>query len=426
VSNYDDLPGTKSPTKVWGRGVPMDANTLQQVRRAADLPVTLGVAVMPDAHVGVGATVGTVIVTRAAVPPAAVGVDIGCGMVAVRLAQGFEGEGLHDGHVDESRGDIYDAILGEIPVGGPGAVGSWTESGGSVPADVMAIWGNGFERRWKTILHKNPGIDRKGKRGVTYEQLGTLGTGNHFIEVCRDLSGAVWVMLRSGSRGLGNRVGTYFIDRAKQEWIQTNPRPPLGDPNLAYLTEGTLLFDDYVEAVGFAQEFAAVNRKIMLARVLRALASVFPAKVVATSARAINCHHNYVTRERVAVGPNGGDGSADAWVTRKGAISARLGELGIIPGSMGARSYIVAGLGSLDSFQSSSHGAGRRMSRGQARREIPLADHVAAQAGIACRADETTLDEARGAYKDIDAVMAAQSDLVEVVATLSQLVCVKG
>ena len=244
--------------------------------------------------------------------------------------------------------------------------------------------------------------------------MGTLGTGNHFIEVCLDESNQVWVMLHSGSRGCGNRIGMYFIQAAKKEmerWFINLP-----DKDLAYLVEGSELFGDYVEAVQWAQDYALENRKEMMAAVLSALRQTLPE--FAVTDMAVNCHHNYVTKENHF--------GANVWLTRKGAVRAREGDLGIIPGSMGARSYIVRGKGNPMSFHSCSHGAGRAMSRGQAKKQFSLEDHDKATEGVECRKDEGVIDETPGAYKDIDAVMAAQADLVEVVHTLKQVVCVKG
>jgi tRNA-splicing ligase RtcB len=266
----------------------------------------------------------------------------------------------------------------------------------------------GYER----ILERHPRLDR----GASAEQLGTLGGGNHFIELCLDEEGRVWVMLHSGSRGVGNRIGTHFIELAKKDMQHHLHQLP--DRDLAYFREGAEHFDDYVEAVGWAQRFARENRELMMAAVLDALAH---SKLLPRFQRGevvVNCHHNYVEREEHF--------GVRLFVTRKGAVRAGRGELGIIPGSMGARSYIVRGTGNPQSFHSCSHGAGRLLSRGDAKRMFTLAEHAAATEGVECRKDSDVLDETPGAYKDIEAVMAAQSDLVEVVHTLKQVVCVKG
>jgi len=390
------------PIKLWTDGVPVEQAAMEQIRNVASLPVVgPHVAIMPDVHWGVGATVGSVIPTRAAIIPAAVGVDLGCGMMAVRT----------DLSVNDLTGKmavIREAVERQIPVGGPGIKGSWDQQG-TTPERVLRVWEREFDDGFARILVQHPRLREK----PTWTQLGTLGTGNHFIEVCQDLEdGGVWFMLHSGSRGVGNRIGTYFIERAKAQALRLD-RTVKTDVNLAWLDEGTALFRDYVEAVGWAQRYARRNRDLMMERVVsavrEALGRTFRADLVA-----VNAHHNYV-EER-----------AGLWITRKGAVSAKLGELGIIPGSMGAKSFIVRGKGNPDSFESCAHGAGRSMSRGAAKRAFTLADHAKATEGVECRKDAGVIDETPGAYKSIDAVMAAQSDLVEIVASLKQLVCVKG
>jgi tRNA-splicing ligase RtcB len=268
--------------------------------------------------------------------------------------------------------------------------------------------------RLLSIVEKHEKLRRASNRAPNH--LGTLGTGNHFIEICLDEADNVWVMLHSGSRGIGNAIGSYFIERAKEHmrrWFINLP-----DADLAYLPEGTNDFDDYVEAVGWAQDFAMANRQIMLRATIQAVYRALGREAAEPEIEAVNCHHNYVTREN-HFGHN-------VLVTRKGAVRAREGDLGVIPGSMGARSFIVRGKGNPESFHSCSHGAGRKMSRAAAKKTFTLADHETATAGVECRKDEGVIDETPGAYKDIDAVMAAQSDLVDVVHTLRQVVCVKG
>jgi tRNA-splicing ligase RtcB len=392
------------PIKAWVDGVAFEDAARRQVENVAGMPFVFHhVAVMPDVHFGMGATVGSVVATRGAVIPAAVGVDIGCGMVAVETS-------LSASQLPDSLTALRSSIERAVPVGGPGEVGSWKERGRhGVPAAIASSW-RGMQDGWSRIVEKHPKVER----GMTAEQLGTLGTGNHFIEVCLDERQNVWVMLHSGSRGLGNRVGTYFIEQAKAEMRRLHVNLP--DLDLAYASEGSELFDDYLGAVGFAQEFARINRELMLARVLDALRSHTPPFQLAKSA--VNCHHNYVSREHHF--------GADVLVTRKGAVRARAGELGIIPGSMGTQSYIVRGKGNAESFESCSHGAGRRMSRAQAKRTFSLEEHARAVAGVECRRDAGVLDETPGAYKPIDAVMEAQKDLVDVVHRLKQVLCVKG
>jgi len=390
------------PIKLWTDGVEVEHEAMAQIRNVASLPVVgPHVAIMPDVHWGIGATVGSVIPTKAAIIPAAVGVDLGCGMMAVRT----------DLTVNELAGKlavIRDALERAIPVGGPGIKGSWDQRG-TAPDRVLTVWEKEFDDGFARIQAKHPKIRQR----PTVTQLGTLGTGNHFIEVCQDLEdGGVWFMLHSGSRGVGNRIGTYFIEQAKEQALKRD-RTVKTDVNLAWLDEGTVLFDDYVEALGWAQRYARRNRDLMMEQVVAAVRGVLAIPVRADLVT-VSCHHNYV-EER-----------AGLYLTRKGAVSAKLGELGIIPGSMGAKSFIVRGLGHPESFESCSHGAGRRMSRGAAKRAFTVGDVRAQTAGVECRKDAGIIDELPGAYKDIDAVMVAQRDLVEVVATLKALVCVKG
>lgn len=394
--------------KCWTDGVQLEESARAQLVNVARLPVVGPyVAVMPDVHWGNGATVGSVIPTRAAIIPAAVGVDIGCGMVALKT-------GLTYQDIDGKFSLIRAAIERAIPVGGPGVRGSWREQGRSIPQIVMASWNKNFFDGYSKIVDKYPrlGKSKSGDAAPSVVQLGTLGTGNHFIEVCLGDDGFVWFMLHSGSRGVGNRIGTHFIERAKEQAIKLD-RTVDADAALAWLDEGTQEFDDYVEAVTWAQKFAFTSRSIMMGRVINAVASVVD-KQLLISERAINVHHNYVEQQD------------ELYITRKGAVSARLGELGIIPGAMGTKSYIVKGKGNPESFYSCSHGAGRRMSRGEARRTFTVEDLAAQTEGVECRKDKDVLDEIPSAYKDLDAVMNAQRDLVEIVTTLKATVTVKG
>jgi tRNA-splicing ligase RtcB len=391
------------PMKLWTEGVgEVEPAAMQQIRNVASLPVVgPHVAIMPDVHYGIGATVGSVIPTKAAIIPAAVGVDLGCGMMAVRT----------DLSVNDLEGRLPAIRAGleqQIPVGGPGIKGSWDEQS-MLPPRVMQVWEREFGDGFARIQAKHPKI----RQQPTYSQLGTLGTGNHFIEVCEDLEDdGVWLMLHSGSRGVGNRIGTYFIEQAKEQALRLD-RSVKTDVNLAWLDEGTKLFDDYVEAVGWAQRYARRNRDLMMVSVVATLRAVL-AQPFRADLVTVSCHHNYV-EERGGL-----------YLTRKGAVSAKVGELGIIPGSMGAKSFIVRGLGNLESFESCSHGAGRRMSRSAAKRAFTAGDVRTQTEGVECRKDAGIIDELPGAYKPIDAVMAAQRDLVEVVAVLKALVCVKG
>ena len=335
--------------------------------------------------------------TKGAIVPAAVGVDIGCGMCAVMTD-------LVANDLPDSLAGVRAAIEQAIPVG--------PRSHKEVPRSAEKAWYHRLKEDFGSIDSKHPGLTTKASPAY---QLGTLGGGNHFIEVCLDEADRVWVMLHSGSRNIGNRIGNYFIAKAKEEMERMFIRLP--DKDLAYLAEGSTLFDDYVEAVGWAQDYARINRDLMVVAVLDAVAEAL-GRTVGQGDVAVNCHHNYVAKEEHF--------GSKVWVTRKGAVRAGLGELGIVPGSMGARSYIVRGLGNPDSFHTCSHGAGRAMSRAEAKRRFTVEDHVRATEGVECRKDTGVIDETPAAYKDIDAVMAAQSDLVEVVHTLKQVLCVKG
>jgi len=394
------------PIQAWVEGVPVEQAALDQLRNVARLPVVRHhVAAMPDVHFGIGATVGSVIPTSGAIIPAAVGVDIGCGMMAVRTT-------LRASDLPDDLKGLRSAIERAVPHGrtdggGRNDRGSWSD----VPARNADTWRR-LEQGHRRIVAKHPRLER----GRTAEHLGTLGGGNHFIELCLDEADHVWCMLHSGSRGVGNRIGMHFIELAKKDMrmhLHTLP-----DHDLAYLREGSEHFDDYVHAVEWAQQYARHNRELMMHQVLEALRHSKLLPSFESGTVAVNCHHNYVARE-VHCGE-------ELFVTRKGAVRAGPGDLGIIPGSMGARSFIVRGKGNAQSFHSCSHGAGRAMSRGEATRRFTVADHEAATAGVECRKDASVLDETPAAYKDIDAVMAAQADLVEVVHTLKQVVCVKG
>jgi tRNA-splicing ligase RtcB len=393
------------PIKMWTRGVPVEDGARAQLARAAQMPfVFKHVAVMPDVHIGIGATVGSVIPTKGAVIPAAVGVDIGCGMMAARTS--LVASDLPD-NLEAIRSAIEQAVPhGRVVGRGKRDNGSW----GDPPAPIVEAWAT-LAQRFERLCDKHPRL----KNTNNLVHLGTLGTGNHFIELCLDEEQRVWVMLHSGSRGVGNAIGTFFIELAKQDMRKWHINLP--DEDLAYFPEGTDHFDDYVEAVGWAQDFAALNRRMMMTNVIRALRGQI-AKPFDAEMEAVNCHHNYVQREN-HFGEN-------VLVTRKGAVRAAKGVMGIIPGSMGAKSFIVRGLGNPESFDSCSHGAGRVMSRTAAKKLVTLDEHIADTAGVECRKDEGVIDETPKAYKPIEAVMAAQADLVEIVHTLKQVVCVKG
>jgi tRNA-splicing ligase RtcB len=405
---YDLLSDETSlvPIKAWTRGVQLEAQARAQLANIARMPFVHGwVAAMPDVHWGIGATVGSVIPTKGAIIPAAVGVDIGCGMTALRTS--LRAEDLPD-DLGKLRAAIEKAVPhGRTDNGGGNDRGAWRDP----PKAQVAAW-RAMEEDFKRIVDRHPAVAKS--RHV--QQLGTLGTGNHFIEVCLDEEKRVWFMLHSGSRGVGNKIGTYFIELAKKDMGRNLANLP--DKDLAYLEEGAEHFEDYRHAVEWAQRYATTNRALMMDAVVAAARATPGLPPFETGDVAISCHHNYVARERHC--------GEDVWITRKGAVRAGAGDLGIIPGSMGARSYVVRGKGNPESFESCSHGAGRAMSRGEAKRRFSVADHVAATAGVECRKDADVIDETPAAYKDIDAVMAAQSDLVEVVHTLKQVVCVKG
>jgi tRNA-splicing ligase RtcB len=393
-----------SPIKAWTVGVPFEAEAEAQLRRVAALPfIHKWVAVMPDVHAGIGATVGSVVATRGAIIPAAVGVDIGCGMMAVRTT--LSASALPD-NLHALRSAIEAAVPhGRTDNGGPNDRGAWH----ALPADVATAWRE-LDAAYAALSEKFPKLGR----GTSVNHLGTLGTGNHFIEVCLDESEQVWFMLHSGSRGVGNRIGSFFIELAKKDmrtWMVNLP-----DADLAYLPEGTEHFGDYWKAVSWAQKFAAKNRELMMKAVVRAAQAELPPFEL--SDVAVNCHHNYVAREHHY--------GADVLVTRKGAVRAQEGDLGIIPGSMGAKSFIVRGKGNREAFCSCSHGAGRKMSRTAAKKAFTVQDHEEATKGIECRKDAEVIDETPAAYKSIDDVMNAQRELVDIVHTLRQVVCVKG
>ncbi|MFT3718638.1 RtcB family protein [Pseudorhodoferax sp.] len=393
------------PVKMWTKGVPVEAEARQQLANAARLPIVFRhVAAMPDVHLGIGATIGSVIPTRKAIIPAAVGVDIGCGMMAARTT-------LRAGDLPDNLGPLRAAIEQAVPHGSaPRHRGRDPGSWENPPETVDQAWAT-LADEFDALCQLHPRLKNTNNR----KHLGTLGTGNHFIEVCLDEAGFVWFMLHSGSRGVGNAIGTHFIELARKDAERHQRNLP--DKDLAYFEEGAQYFGDYVRGVSWAQKFAMKNRAVMMANLVATVRSVIP-KPFEAQVEAVNCHHNYVQQERHF--------GEDVFVTRKGAVSARRGEMGIIPGSMGARSYIVRGLGNPESFESCSHGAGRVMSRTKARKTFTVRDQIEATAGVECRKDADVIDEIPMAYKDIDAVMAAQKDLVEVVHTLKQVVCVKG
>jgi tRNA-splicing ligase RtcB len=410
MSDYEVMIGENTvPIKMWTQGVPVEQEARNQLVNIATMPfIHKHIAVMPDVHLGKGATVGSVVPTKGAIIPAAVGVDIGCGMMAWRTDLTAADLPMS---LSAMRHDIERLVPhGRTDNGGDNDRGAWHD----LPADVADTFiASSLPDRFNSLIKSQPKLG-KWNLGRIGRQLGTLGTGNHFVEVCLDEEDRVWVMLHSGSRGIGNAIGQHFINLAREDmkrWFINLP-----DKDLAYIPQGSEHFSAYWDALKLAQSYAALNRRIMMRQTLRAVQ--MHTRNFKCDCEAINCHHNYVSREN-HFGEN-------VYVTRKGAVSAKAGELGIIPGSMGAKSFIVQGKGNLDSFCSCSHGAGRKMSRTAARKLFTLDDHARATTGVNCRKDEGVLDETPGAYKDIDAVMAAQADLVDVVHTLRQVLCVKG
>ncbi|WP_445495274.1 RtcB family protein [Photorhabdus sp. SF281] len=406
TNDYELMTAPNSaPVKMWTHGVPVEADAREQLLNTAKMPFIFShLAVMPDVHLGKGSTIGSVIPTHRAIIPAAVGVDIGCGMMAVRTS--LNANDLPD-NLYAIRHTIEIAVPHGRTVNHTGHdKGSWQKP----PETVDHHWSI-LQAGFKRLTDKYPQLLKTNH----HQHLGTLGTGNHFIELCLDESDRVWVMLHSGSRGVGNAIGNLFITLAQQDMKQHIANLP--DRNLAYFKEGSRHFADYMEAVGWAQNFARHNREVMMQHTLSALATVITKPFTAIM-EAVNCHHNYVQQEQ-HFGQN-------VLVTRKGAVAAHKGVMGIIPGSMGAKSFIVRGLGNKESFCSCSHGAGRVLSRTAAKKRFTIEDQKRATAHVECRKDSDVIDEIPMAYKDIEAVMAAQSSLVEVVHTLRQVVCVKG
>lgn len=392
------------PIKHWTNGVAFENEARIQVENVSQLPfIFKHIAIMPDVHWGMGATIGSVIPIKGAIIPAAVGVDIGCGMMAVQTS-------LNASNLPDNLSEIRLAIEAAVPHGrtdngGINDRGSW----GDCPEFVIDGWNELIKDYYQYV-----DIEPKLRKAKTATQLGTLGGGNHFIELCLDESGSIWIMLHSGSRGIGNAIGRHYIQLAKKDMERWFIQLP--DKDLAYFPEGSSNFKAYVNALNWAQKFARINRELMMQAVISALNISLPKFDLIDTA--INCHHNYVQKENHF--------GSNVWLTRKGAVSARKGQLGIIPGSMGAKSFIVEGKGNPDSFNSCSHGAGRTMSRRQAKKQFTIQDHIEATEGVECKKDESVLDETPGAYKIIDDVMAAQDDLVVIKHTLKQVVCVKG
>lgn len=401
------------PIKGWTMGVPVEPDAVKQLKNIASLPfIHSHVAVMPDVHVGKGATVGTVIATLGAIIPAAVGVDLGCGMAAQRTS--LTANDLPD-NLSQLRSLIEQLIPhGRTDDGGANDRGAWgTQVALDHPVESVRLEASRLQFELHKLVGKHQKLTRAANRA--WNHCGTLGTGNHFVEICLDEEDRVWIVLHSGSRGIGNAIGTYFIKKAQDEMRKHQINLP--DRDLAYLKEGSVLYDDYIEAITWAQRFAALNRTVMMHAAIQAV-HLFMQRPIDCDLQAINCHHNYVSKEYHF--------GNDVLVTRKGAVNAHEGSLGIIPGSMGAKTFIVRGKGNTESFCSCSHGAGRVMSRTAARKVFTLEDHLRDTQGVECRKDEAVLDETPKAYKNIDDVMSAQAELVDIVHTLHQVVCVKG
>ncbi|MEU0618870.1 RtcB family protein [Streptomyces albogriseolus] len=396
--SYVELPGAKVPIRLWTDPATVEEGALQQLRNVATLPWIKGLAVMPDVHYGKGATVGSVIAMRGAVCPAAVGVDIGCGMSAVKTS--LTANDL-PGDLSRLRSKIEQAI----------PVGRGMHDDPVDPGRLHGFATGGWDDFWTRFGGVADAVKFREERAT--RQMGTLGSGNHMIELCLDQSDAVWLMLHSGSRNIGKELAEHHIDVA-----QSLPHNQgLVDRDLAVFVADTPQMAAYRNDLYWAQEYAKYNRAVMMGLLKDVVRKEFK-KAKPVFEQEISCHHNYVAEERYE--------GMDLLVTRKGAIRAGSGEYGIIPGSMGTSSYIVKGLGNEKAFNSASHGAGRRMSRNAAKRRFTVRDLEEQTRGVECRKDSGVLDEIPGAYKNIDQVMQQQRDLVEVVAKLKQFVCVKG
>jgi len=393
--------------RLWTGNMSVEDAAVRQLHNISQLPIVAGhIAVMPDVHLGKGATVGSVIPTISAVIPSAVGVDIGCGMVAVKT-------GLTASDLPDSLTSMRSAIEQAVPVGF-----AYHQNPLSIGQDNGA--GAELQRRYDGLMSAFHGLSIFTGLGHfdaqrMTQQIGTLGGGNHFFEVCLDENSNVWIMLHSGSRNVGKTIGDAAMDAAKRHMATLDIK--LVDQDLAWLDDGTLAFEQYTTALSWAQDYARLNRDVMLHLGIKAIEKTL-GRTLSITEEAINSHHNYLSKEEF--------GGRSVWVTRKGAVSARKGQLGIIPGSMGAKSFIVCGKGHEAAYCSCSHGAGRKMSRSAAKRYFTTEDLAAQTAGVECRKDEAVVDEIPGAYKDIDEVMAAQEDLVEIKHTLKQVLCVKG
>jgi tRNA-splicing ligase RtcB len=403
MSNFQVIDTPGKPIKHWTKGVLFEEEAQNQLKRLAELPfIYKHIAVMPDVHAGKGSTIGTILATHKAIIPAAVGVDLGCGMMACKTD-------LKASDLPDDLWPMRCMIESMIPHGSNPKnprLGSW----GEIPDLVTTAWSD-LEAGFLALCDKFPRL----KNSNNINHLGTLGGGNHFVEICLDENQDVWFMLHSGSRGIGNLIGRTFIELAKKDMERYFIHLP--DKDMAYLPEGSTYYLDYLRAVRWAQQFASQNRVVMMCNLVGAVKATLN-RDFETQIEVINCHHNYVSAEEHF--------GEKVLITRKGAVAAHKGMMGIIPGSMGAKSFIVRGLGNSESFNSCSHGAGRVMSRTKAKQLISVEEHRESLSTVECNRSESTIDESPSAYKNIDDVMAAQSDLVEIMYTLKQILCVKG
>lgn len=405
--NYRKTNKEAAAVKMWTKGVQVEDAALAQLDEMCEMPFIYNhIAVMPDVHSGLGAVIGSVIPTIGAVMPSAVGVDIGCGMLAVKT-------NLKVGDLPSDLTTLRKEIENKIPHGrtNNGQIGDKGAFDVMTPENAER-WENNLSDWYENIVQKHPKAFSKNVK----RHLGTLGTGNHFFEICLDLDDCVWFMIHSGSRGAGGKIGDYFINLAQKEMERYFLTEHLPNKDLAYFVEGTEYFDDYINAVLWAQEYANHNRLSMMNAAINVMKNSCPNLEVTDTQ--VHCQHNFVRKES-HFGKN-------VWITRKGAVCVREGDLGIIPASMGARSYIVEGLGNKDSYYSCSHGAGRKMSRKEAKKRFTVEDHKAAMAGIEARVDVDVIDETPMAYKPIDDVMEAQKDLVKIRYELRQILNIKG
>jgi len=384
--------------KMWNNGITFEAEAIEQLLRVSRLPfIYKWIAAMPDTHAGKGATIGSVIATQGAIMPSAIGVDIGCGVSACRISK----KRSELGDIAQLRRDIERVIPhGRTDNGGENDRGAWHD----VPDIVEIAWEENLRAEYEEMCIYHPQL----KKANAKRHCASLGTGNHFFEASEDERGNVWLVVHSGSRGIGGKIGSYFTQLAKEQCEKWFVK--LEDKELSYFPEGTQNFNDYMFAARWAQKFAKISRELMLDAAAKVICD--------NSVEFIDCHHNFVEKEN-HFGRN-------VFVTRKGAVRARIGDKCIIPGSMGTNTYIVEGKGNPESFCSCSHGAGRAMSRTKARNTFTVEDHVLATMGVECNKGIDVLDETPGAYKDIDLVMAAQESLVTKVHTLKQFMCIKG